>query len=69
MSIQAPFAPPLVRDERDDVVGWRIERLLAAGYDGESALGLALDRSVDVHVAVTILEHGCPVETSLQILF
>jgi hypothetical protein len=69
MSIQAPFAPALALDERDDVVSWRIERLLAAGYDGESALVLALDRDVDLHAAVSLLERGCPVDTALQILF
>lgn len=69
MSIQAPFAPLHTRDERDDVVGWRIERLRSAGYDGESALVLALDRSVDLHVATSLLERGCPVDTALQILF
>jgi hypothetical protein len=69
MSIQAPHAPALLREERDDVVRWRIERLLAAGYDGESSLVLALDRDVDLHAAVSLLERGCPVDTALQILF
>jgi hypothetical protein len=67
MSIQTPIAPS--RDKRDEVVSWRTERLLAAGYDGESALVLALDRDVDLHDAVSLLERGCKVETALQILF
>ena len=58
-----------VRHEWDEIVSWRIERLLAAGYDGESALVLALDRDVDLHAAVSLLERGCPVDTALQILF
>lgn len=57
------------RDERADVTRWRIDRLLAAGYDGESALVLALDRDVDLHAAVSLLERGCPVDTALAILF
>ena len=69
MSIQAPISPLPTRVERGDVVSWRIERLLAAGYDGESALVLALDRDVDLHAAVELLERGCPVDTALQILF
>ena len=67
MSIQTPIE--LGADERENVVSWRIERLLAAGYDGESALVLALDHDVDLHQAVSLLEHGCPVDTALQILF
>jgi hypothetical protein len=62
-------SPAVVPDDWDDVVGWRIERLLAAGYDGEAALVLALDRDVDLHSAVSLLERGCPVEIALQILF
>lgn len=67
MAIQTPIAPP--RDEQEGVVSWRIEQLLAAGYDGESSVVLALDRDVDLHEAVSLLESGCPVETALQILF
>jgi hypothetical protein len=57
------------REARGDVTSWRVERLLAAGYDGESALVLALDRDVDLHRAVSLLERGCPVDTALAILF
>ena len=67
MSIQTPIG--LGTDERENVVSWRIERLLAAGYDGESSLVLALDHDVDLHQAVSLLERGCPVDTALQILF
>ena len=57
------------RDERDEVTSWRVERLVEAGYDGEAALVLALDREVDLHLAVSLLERGCPPDTALQILF
>ena len=30
---------------------------------------LALDRDVDLHLAVSLLERGCPADTALQILF
>ncbi len=56
-------------DESAGVVRWRVDRLLAAGYDGESALVIALDRDVDLHAATSLLERGCPVELALQILF
>lgn len=61
--------PAPARDESAGVVRWRIDRLLAAGYDGESALVIALDRDVDLHAATSLLERGCPVELALQILF
>ena len=69
MALQAPAAPLLAERERDEVVSWRVERLVAAGYDGEAALVLALDRDVDLHLAVSLLERGCPADTALQILF
>ena len=70
MSIQTPTAPAPGREhERDAVTAWRVERLVAAGYDGEAALVLALDRDVDLHFAVSLLERGCPPDTALQILF
>ena len=63
------ISPAYVRRERGDVVSWRVERLLTAGYDEEAAVVLALDRDVDLHQAVALLERGCSVETALQILF
>jgi hypothetical protein len=70
MSIQTTTAPAPGREhERDAVTAWRVERLVAAGYDGEAALVLALDRDVDLHFAVSLLERGCPPDTALQILF
>jgi hypothetical protein len=56
-------------DTLSEVTRWRVERLLHAGYDGEAALVLALDREVDLHEAVSLLERGCPPDTALAILF
>jgi hypothetical protein len=58
----------LHRDTASDVTRWRIERLLAAGYDGEAAVVLALDQEVDLHRAVDLLEQGCAHDLALQIL-
>ena len=69
MTIQTPIAPTRDTRERSGVTAWRVERLLEAGYDGEAALVLALDRDVDLHLAVSLLERGCPPDTALQILF
>jgi len=69
MAIQTPIAPTADQRERDGVTSWRVEQLLAAGYDAEAALVLALDRDVDLHLAVSLLRGGCPTDTALQILF
>ena len=69
MTTNTLTAPSRPESEGDSVTSWRVERLLAAGYDGEAALVLALDRDVDLHLAVSLLERGCPSDTALQILF
>jgi len=55
--------------EQDRIVRWRVGQLLDAGYDGESALVIGLDGSIDLHLAVDLLRRGCPRDTALQILF
>ena len=52
----------------DEIVRWRVERLLAAGYDGESALLIALDTAVDLHAALALVDAGCAPETAARIL-
>jgi hypothetical protein len=69
MTTQTLIAPTRAERERHTVTSWRVERLLEAGYDGEASLVLALDRDVDLHLAVSLLERGCPADTALQILF
>jgi hypothetical protein len=50
------------------VLGWRIEQLLAVGFDSDAALVLALDRSVDLHDATELVRRGCPPSTAFRIL-
>ena len=69
MSTQTLTPPLQAGSERETVTSWRVERLLEAGYDAEAALVLALDREVDLHLAVSLLERGCPADTALHILF
>jgi hypothetical protein len=69
MTTQTLTAPTRAEQERDTVTSWRVERLLEAGYDGDAALVLALDRDVDLHFAVSLLQRGCPPDVALQILF
>ena len=72
-----PTTSIVTADEHDDhqvpdaaarVLGWRLEQLCAAGYDGEAALALALDTRIDLHLAVSLLRRGCPAETAWRIL-
>ena len=50
------------------VLGWRIEQLIAVGFDSDAALVLALDRSVDLHEATELVRRGCPPTTAFRIL-
>lgn len=55
-------------DQATKVLGWRIEQLIAAGYDCDGAFVLALDRTIDLHEAVSLVSRGCPPQTALRIL-
>jgi hypothetical protein len=51
----------------DPIVSWRLSVLERAGYDEDAATILAASKEVDLHAAVGLLEHGCPVDTALRI--
>jgi hypothetical protein len=55
-------------DEELRVVLWRTVTLSNAGYDDDSALSLALNSGVDLHVATSLLTRGCPPQTAVRIL-
>ena len=54
--------------ELEAVERWRLESLVRAGYDAESAALLAASPEIDLHLAVALLERGCSLDTALQIL-
>jgi hypothetical protein len=54
--------------ELELVEQWRIESLSRVGYDLESATVLAASHEVDLHLAMRLLESGCPLDLALQIL-
>ena len=54
--------------EIDQVERWRSDTLRRAGFDPEAAAVLAASHEVDLHLAVTLLERGCPAGVALQIL-
>lgn len=66
-----PLPPEEPPDDREakKVLGWRVDFLVAAGYDHEAAVLLAKNLHVDLHVAEELLLNGCPIDTALLILF
>jgi hypothetical protein len=54
--------------QTEPVHRWRLEQLLAAGYPPRDAQVLSDRADVDLHLAVRLLEAGCPVDTALRIL-
>ena len=57
-----------VETEAERIERWRAEELERAGYEPISAAELAARQDVDLHLAVELLERGCPVDTALRIL-
>jgi hypothetical protein len=54
--------------EVDEVLLWRFEVLVRAGYDIEDADTLARHREVDLHLAARLVGHGCPSGTAARIV-
>jgi len=52
----------------DPVRQWRAEALIRAGYPPWDALVLSLRGDIDLHLAVELLQRGCPPETAMRIL-
>jgi hypothetical protein len=54
--------------EEERIERWRTEVLSRAGYDAEGAEQLARRTDVDLHLAVELVERGCPPPLALEIL-
>lgn len=54
--------------DASEVLRWRLDQLVDAGYDAESASSLADRGYVGLHVAVELVRNGCPPATALRIL-
>jgi hypothetical protein len=54
--------------ETERIQRWRAEELERAGYDSDEAAQLAGRPDVDLHLAVELLERGCPTVLALRIL-
>jgi hypothetical protein len=58
----------LEETEMDRVESWRAEELVRAGYTPSDAVALAARHDIDLHLAVGLLEQGCPIDTAIDIL-
>jgi len=47
---------------------WRAEELVRAGFDPSDAIALAARHDIDLHLAVELVQQGCPYETAIDIL-
>ena len=54
--------------ETERVERWRAEELERAGYELSAAAVLAASSDVDLHLAIELLERGCPQDVAMQIL-
>jgi hypothetical protein len=51
-----------------NVIAWRRDQLVAAGFPLPRAAGLAADPRYDVHALIELRERGCPPELAARIL-
>jgi hypothetical protein len=56
------------RTGSDQVVSWRTQRLLRAGFPRPLALSLAADCRFDLHALLDLVERGCPPALAARIL-
>jgi hypothetical protein len=52
----------------DEVVSWRRERLVEAGFAPSLAVTIAKNSSYDLHALIELVERGCHPETAARIL-
>ena len=52
----------------DQVVSWRVQRLLRAGFPPTLAAELAGDCRFDLHALLGLVERGCPPTLAARIL-
>ncbi len=54
--------------EVERIERWRADELERAGYDCRAAAKLAIRHDVDLHLAVELIQRGCPTDVALKIL-
>jgi hypothetical protein len=58
----------MIQHEGVDVLAWRREQLVDAGFDLVLADRLADDRAYDLHALIGLVDRGCPPHLAAQIL-
>jgi hypothetical protein len=58
----------VVDTESERVTAWRACELLKAGYEPLVAVELAEHGEVDLHLALELVERGCPTDLAARIL-
>ena len=58
----------LDEDQAHEILHWRFDSLIRAGYSVEDATVLASHVEIDLHQATKLLRDGCPPSTALKIL-
>jgi hypothetical protein len=53
---------------QEEILSWRLEQLMLAGYGPGEAKLLAQRGDVDLHAATDLLRNGCPPELAVAIL-
>jgi hypothetical protein len=66
--VKQALSSSLNRRDAEEVLHWRFERLLDAGYDAATASALAKRVEIDLHLAVRLVRDGCPPDTAVSIL-
>lgn len=54
--------------ESSEVVSWRRDRLVEAGFGLPLAARVARDQDYDLHALIDLVERGCPAELAVRIL-
>ncbi len=68
IELDANIAAVVAEADTDGVLRWRYQELRRAGYEPVVAARLARRRRVDLHIAVDLLQQGCPAGTAVRIL-
>lgn len=65
---EAPGESVFETEAGRQVFAWRLEQLLRAGYGDATAVAIALQCEIDLHLAVDLVACGCAPETAARIL-
>lgn len=65
---QTAVLDQLVDGDAAEIVHWRFDSLVRAGYAESAAVILAAHTEVDLHLAVDLVVQGCPPATAMRIL-